>query len=225
MRKLYLSSYMIGDHADRLLSLVGGTGGRMAVITNALDYIPIEDQLAHARTRFDPVAYFSNNGFDPSLVDLRVYFGRQEALASMLARHKVVWALGGNAFLLRRAMKLSGFDAAISDLLDEGLTYSGWSAGACVAGDSLRAIALMDDPHQMAPGYPDMEPVWEGLDLVPFTVIPHHDSDHPEQSAAQRAVSWAEDNQVPYKALRDGEVILSSAGSVELLSQRSTISR
>lgn len=68
--KLYLSSLMLGDHGNRLLEMTG-VGARMAVITNALDYIPLEAQLEYARTNLDIVSYFVEAGFDPSLVDLR----------------------------------------------------------------------------------------------------------------------------------------------------------
>src|ERR1700689_936625 len=71
--KLYLSSYLLGDHADRLIAMAG-RGARMAVITNALDAIDIEGRLKCTRTPFDPVAYFAGSGFDASLVDLRYYF-------------------------------------------------------------------------------------------------------------------------------------------------------
>ncbi len=215
--KLYLSSVMIGDHAERLIELAGGPGSRLAVITNALDYIPPLDQLAYKRNHFDPMVYFAEYGFDPSIIDLRHYFGRPAALRDVLVRHRAVWSLGGNVFLLRRAMRESGFDEVVTDLLDDGIVYSGWSAGACVAGTSLRPIALMDDPEQTAPGYPGAEPVWEGLGLVPFAIVPHYRSDSPEADAAERAVAWAAANGIEAVALRDGEVVICDGGDTELL--------
>ena len=127
--KLYLSSYMLGDHNDKLIAMAG-RGARMAVITNALDYIPLQAQIEHACTRWDPNIHFVENGFDPSPLDLRHYFGRTQELHQVLLRFKVVWALGGNAFLLRRAMHESGFEDLIHGLLAEGAIYGGWSAGA-----------------------------------------------------------------------------------------------
>lgn len=215
--KLYLSSYMLGDHGERLLAMAGGRGARVAVITNALDFIPLEAQLEYTRTQFDPVAYFAEHGLDPSLLDLRFYFGRSAALREVLRRHRVVWALGGNAFLLRRAMRESGFDEIVHDLLSDGLVYAGWSAGACVAGDSLRAIGLMDDPDVTAPGYGPGEPVWDGLGLVPFTIVPHHASDHPETTAAASAVAWAMERGIAHRALRDGDVLVADAGEPTVL--------
>ena len=217
---LYLSSYMIGDHADRLLAIAGGPGARMAIITNALDAFPLADQLAFARSQFDPDEYFSSFGFDPSLVDLRPYAGRQEALRKALLRFKVVWVLGGNTFILRRAMRESGFDLLVPELLANGVVYAGWSAGACVAGDSLRAVEIMDEPTATAPGYLTSETIYDGLNLVPFTILPHYESDHAEAPLAAKAAAWATEQNIPYRVLRDGEVLLVEKGGAPTLLPR-----
>jgi dipeptidase E len=220
--KLYLSSMMLGDHRDRLLAMAGGPGARMAVVTNALDSIPLEAQLEYTRSQMDVIAYFAGQGFDPSPLDLRFYFGRAPALRDVLLRHRIVWATGGNAFLLRRAMLESGFDALVRDLLGEGLIYGGWSAGACVAGTSLRPIGLMDDPDVTAVGYGAGGPVWEGLALVPFTIIPHYASDHPEAPAAARAIEFAKARGIEHIALRDGDVLVTDGGEPVLLPARNS---
>lgn len=217
--KFYLSSYMLGDHADRLLAMVAEPR-RVIIITNALDAIPLEAQLRYARDTFDPVRYFADAGFDPTLMDLRRYFGRQEELRDVLLRQNVIFALGGNSFLLRRAMRASGFDEILPALLEAGVVYAGWSAGACVAGDSLQAVASMDEPGVLAPGYTDAAPVWEGLGLVPFGIIPHCDSEHREAEAAARAVAQAEASGTSFRALRDGDVLVCDNGQVELLARR-----
>ena len=193
----------------------------MAIITNALDAIPLEDQIVFAQNRFDAVEYFSEFGFDPSLVDLRHYFGREAALRKLLSRYGVVWALGGNSFLLRKAMHLSGFDAVIRELLDTNqIVYSGWSAGACVAGTTLKGINLMDAPEQTAQAYPDCDIIWEGLHLVPYVVVPHCDSDHPEALMANKASRWLVENKVDHVTLRDGEVIVRQGDKIEKLNRK-----
>jgi dipeptidase E len=216
--KLYLSSVNLGAHAGRLTAMAGGPGARMAVITNALDYIPIDAQIDYARAHNDAVSYFAEAGFDPSPLDLRLYFGRPAALRRLLLRHRVIWAVGGNAFLLRRAMRESGFDAMIGELLaKDDMVYAGWSAGACVAGADLRPIALMDDPKAIAPGYPPQEPLQEGLSLVPFTIIPHYRSNHGEAEAAESAVAWAEAQGIGHVPLSDGDVVVVDGGEPEVL--------
>jgi dipeptidase E len=122
--QFYLSSYMLGDHADRLLEMVAEPR-RMIIVTNALDAIPLEAQLRYARETFDPVRYFADAGFDPTPIDLRKYFGRKDELRDVLLRQNVIWALGGNSFLLRRAMRASGFDEVLPALLEAGVVYAG----------------------------------------------------------------------------------------------------
>ena len=81
---LYLSSYGMGDHADRLLAMAGGAGARMAIITTALDAFPIESQAAYFRRMPDPLIAYAELGFDPALIDLRRFFGRPDDLATVL---------------------------------------------------------------------------------------------------------------------------------------------
>jgi dipeptidase E len=218
---LYLSSYFMGDHPEALVKMVGANR-RMAIITNALDAIPLENQIAFAQTTFDAVEYFAKFGFDPSLVDLRHYFGRETALRELLVRFGVVWAVGGNSFLLRRAMRFSGFDSVICKMLDKDeLVYAGWSAGACVAGTSLRGIDLMDVPEQTAPAYPSGEIIWEGLSLVPSVIVPHYESDHPEAPLAEKAVRYLQANDLVHTTLSDGEAIVRIGDTIEKLGKLS----
>lgn len=205
--RLYLSSYRMGDRFDELVSAVGA-GARAVVIANAVDFVPMEDRLAYARTGFDPVAQFRASGLDADELDLRAFFGKPADLAAALADVRLVWANGGNAFLLRRAMRQSGLDEILKRRVPSGeLIYGGWSAGAVVAGPSLRGIDLMDEPYVVADGYA-AAPVWEGLALVDFSIVPHFESDHPEAEAAARAHAYMTAEKMPHRALRDGEVII-----------------
>lgn len=189
----------------------------MAIITNALDAISVEAQNAYFRHRPDPLIAYAELGFDPALIDLRRFFGRTEDLATVLRRYRVIFALGGNSFLLRRAMRDSGFAQIIGDLLSEGIVYAGYSAGACVMGDDMRAIALMDDPEERAPGYLSDDPIVTGLGLVPFTIVPHYQSDHAEAELAAKSVAYAQASGVAHVALRDGEVIVRMGDRIETL--------
>ena len=215
--KLFLASYWAGNRLDRLLAMSGGPGARMAIIANAVDAIPDADRWAYYRTVMDPIEHFGAAGFDPAVVDLRMYFGRPEPLRDVLRRHRVILVSGGNCFVLRRAMRLSGLDAMLPELLAEGLVYAGWSAGACVAGSDLRVIEPMDDPQTRGIGHPPGDPIFEGLGLVPYGIVPHYRSDHAEAEKAEESVALAERAGLPYRALRDGETIVVEAGREELL--------
>jgi peptidase E len=89
-----------------------------------------------------------------------------------------------------------------------------------VAGDSLQAIAFMDDPNVTAPGYSPGEPICEGLGLVPYTIIPHFRSAHPEAAAAEKATEWVTARRVQHRTLQDGDVLLANGGETVLLKRR-----
>lgn len=213
--RLYLASHRTGDSFPELLRMAG-PGARVGVISNAVDFIPAADREAYAREVFDPLADFRDRGLDAYDLDLRAYFRRPEALLAELERTRLVWAVGGNAFLLRRAMRQSGFDAIAPGLVwAERLVYGGWSAGACVAAPSLRGLEHMDDPTVLAEGY-DPAPVWEGLGLIDAAIVPHFRSDHAEADAAERAAAFMTAQGIPHRTLRDGDVLIQNGGSLEL---------
>lgn len=156
-------------------------------------------------------------GLDAEELDLRSYFDDNTGLKSKLKEYGLLWAMGGNSFVLRRAMKVSGFDQIIAKLLtDETLVYGGFSAGAVVATESLHGIELVDDPVSVPEVY-DSEVIWDGLGLVNFSFAPHYRSNHPESDAIEEVVKYFEANSMPYKALHDGEVLVMTNEETRLL--------
>jgi len=205
--KLYLSSFRMGDRFDDLVSVLG-PGAKVAVVSNALDHIPADARRAYARTGFDAQRVFVERGLDAFDLDLRSHFGASRTLQDALEGVRLVWAVGGNSFLLRRAMRQSGLDRWLPSRVQEGtLIYGGWSAGAVVAGPDLDGIELVDDPTVTAEGY-ETAVVREGLGLVDFTVVPHYRSDHPEADAVERVAAFRQERRLPFRTLRDGEVIV-----------------
>jgi dipeptidase E len=211
--RLYLSSYRFGDRFDLLLGMAG-EGGRAGVISNAADFIPRADRENYLRNIHNPSAELRAHGLDVTDLDLRDYFGRPDALEEALGRLDLVWVVGGNTFLLRRAMRQSGFDVVGRKRIEENrLVYGGFNAGAIVACPSLRGIDLMDEPHTLAEGY-DPEVIWDGLNLVGFHIVPHYESDHHESEAAGRTAAWMLDQAMPYRTMRDGDVLIRDANGV-----------
>lgn len=214
--RLYLSSYRGAETAPRLLDLAGGPR-RAVVVSNAVDLVPAAERQAYARNVHDPVAELREAGLDAVALDLRDYFGRAAALDRDLAGVGLVWAVGGNAFLLRRALRQSGLDAILARrLAEDSLAYGGWSAGACVAGSTLRGLHLMDEPEALAPGY-DRDIVWEGMGLVDFAIVPHFASAHAEAAAASQAAAYMARSAIAHRTLRDGEAILRRGDKIELV--------
>jgi|HubBroStandDraft_6_1064221.scaffolds.fasta_scaffold436985_1 dipeptidase E len=201
--RLYLSSFDLGERPDELVALTG-SARRAAIILNALDSRP-EGRAAWLRKQTEKLL---DLGFTVVELDLRSYFGTSDKLEGFLSDIDLVWINGGNTFILRRAMKQSGFDVLIkSALARDEIVYAGFSAAAVIAFDSLKGLELTDDPEDIPAGY-DANIIWEGLGLIPFALAVHFKSDHPESESVDREIAFYEANGIPYRTLRDGEALI-----------------
>lgn len=165
--RLYLTSYRMGHDTDRLLAMVG-SDARVAVIQNALDLVSEQERRAYAaRTTFRVHDWFGSRGLRVVDLDLRDYFSDPRSVGHALDAIDLLWATGGNAFLLLRAIRQSGLEVPLRHRLDENsIVYGGWSAGACVAGATLKGVHLMDEPYAVADGYE-----WLKARRIPFRAL------------------------------------------------------
>jgi len=202
--RLYLSSFRLGIRPEELLRLLNGRN-RTAVIFNANDYKTTDERATSLERESGDL---HGIGLDPVEIDLRRYFRASDDLRRDLAGFDLFWVPGGNVFILRRALRQSGADALILDTLEkDAVVYGGYSAGAAVLGRSLRGIELVDDPNDVPEGYePDV--VWGCLGILPYNIVPHYKSDHPESLAIENSVRYLIETHEPFIALRDGEVII-----------------
>lgn len=112
--RLYLSSFLMGDHPEHLRTLVGQDDRGAVAIANALDHVPAEARRSRVERE---LAALAEHGFDAVELDLRDYFGQRQRLRHDLAEASLAWLTGGNVFMLRYALSRSGADAAFGDLL------------------------------------------------------------------------------------------------------------
>jgi dipeptidase E len=203
--RLYLSSYGLGNYSKELFKLVG-VNKKIAIIGNAGDHYGNKKERRESIKR--QTDSLSSIGLIPQEIDLRKYFGKEKELENKLKKFGAVWIKGGNTFVLRKAMSLSGFDKIIKRILkkDE-IVYAGYSAGWCVLSKSLKGLEIVDNPKDNAEGYPK-KIIWSGLGIIDYTACPHYKSDHPESADVDKEVKYYKDNKIPYKTLRDGEVIV-----------------
>ena len=199
--RLYLSSFRMGDHPERLLALLG-SGRRAAVIANAMDNADPQARREGVERELEALGAL---GLEPRELDLREHFGSTPDLR----RYDLVWLRGGNVFLLRYALAASGADTLLVDLLrTDSLVYAGYSAGPCVLGPSLRGLELVDEPEAVEATYGGV-PVWDGLGVLDFAIVPHVDSpDHPESERCNALAEHFRAEGVPHRTLRDGEVLV-----------------
>ena len=212
--KLYLSSHGVGNHPERLLGLV--VGRRILFIENAKDDMPAEERAAHVQEKRHE---FTELGFEFEELDLRTYFNGEHNFSDELSKADIVWLAGGNTFLLRRALAQSGFDdALVQAVMSELVMFGGSSAGAIVATPSLNGVEHGDDPDVVPDGY-HTEPVWSGLGLVPFRLVPHYKSDFSEDMrfGAQAMIAYFKQQNFNFHALKDGEVYLVDGSHQEII--------
>ena len=204
--KYYLSSYKFGDKIDDLKRLIP-KNNKIGHINNAQDCLGYDVERTR-KSQEDQMGYLNSPGFEAEPLDLRSYFYKPEALRDKISDLGALWVSGGNAFVLRMAMKLSGFDIIFQELKTRGdFLYAGYSAGICVLSKSLKAIDRVDDPKNFP--YPEItRPIYKGLGVFDHAFMPHYDSNHFESEVIGKEIQRCIDNKWLFKALRDGEVII-----------------
>lgn len=129
----------------------------------------------------------------------------------------MIWINGGNAFVLRRVMRQSGFDSLAQALVEsDEVVYAGFSAAVCCAAPTLRGREFVDDPSDAPAGYTS-ETVWDGLGLIDYNVAVHDGSQDAQGEAIERVSAYWKSRNTPYRTLRDGEVLVIDRGSVEVV--------
>jgi dipeptidase E len=133
----------------------------------------------------------------------------------------MVWVRGGNTFVLRYAMATSGADLLVTDLIRRNaIVYAGYSAGVCVLAPSLRGLEAdgLDDPNLVPSAYGPAEPIWDGLGLLDYLILPHFESPgHPETEAVGRAVERFRADGIAHRTLRDGQAIVIDGPRMEVV--------
>ena len=212
--KLYLSSYRVGDHADKLKELISKDGARVAVCVNALDSADpeVRNNIVLARELAD----MEELGYIAEELDLRNYFNNND-LDDDLRPYDAIWFSGGNTFILAKAFKQSGFDKLFQTRIKSGdLVYAGYSAAFCVLSDDLHGVELVDDKDATAEGYESGE-IWKGLGVIDFHPIVHFRSNHHESDDVEKEVNYVIENNIPHKTFKDGDVYVVNGSSQQTL--------
>lgn len=205
MMKLYMSSYRLGNKIDYLKDWIKNNDNKIAVIPNALDHhLDINVRMQKIDEKIPDLEEL---GFDFKIFDLRDYFNNPKKLLEDLKEYNAVYVLGGNTFVLRRAMNLSGFDVFIdSKKKEKNFLYSGYSAGICVLADYMHGVEIEDDK--------DFDPynsgftMFEGLGVIDYVPVPHYKTVYGDADLVDKTVEYMKENNFKYKTIKDGEVII-----------------
>jgi dipeptidase E len=204
--KFYLSSHKIGGKAKALKRMFSANP-RVGYVPNALDYtkVDLERRAKHIKSDIENLEEL---GLAVELLDLKDYFGKRKGLENKLSELGGIWVTGGNVFILRQAMRLSGLDVLLKRLADKkDFVYAGYSAGGGVLSPDLHVYEMVDDATDM-PYRGQKKVIWKGLGLIDYAFMPHYKSDHPETENIGKEVDYCKKHKLPYRALSDGEVII-----------------
>ena len=205
--KFYLSSYKFGNELEKFREFAK-SNNKLGYIPNALDFSGADLQRKEQGIQKE-MSELKDFGFQVELIDLKTYFGQKDKLERKLKKINGLFVRGGNSFILRQAMKLSGLDILLNKIKDnkEDFLYSGYSAGACVLAPNLKALKTIDDSTDMP--YEGIEKVvFDGLKILDYIILPHYKSNHPESSKIDKGIEYCKKNNILFKPLRDGEVIV-----------------
>ena len=204
--KLYLSSFRLGYHPERLVALLPPQG-RVAVIGNSIDN---EDPAVRREKVAEEIAWLTDLGLRADELDLRA----TSDLRAELGEYDGVWVRGGNVFVLRIAMASSGADQILPELIRSGeLVYAGYSAGPCVLAPSLRGLELCDDTSAV-----DGDIIWDGLGVLDHAIVPHLDSPgHPETELLAGVAELYDRTGVAYLPMTDGQALVIDGAHRELV--------
>ncbi|MFF7970892.1 Type 1 glutamine amidotransferase-like domain-containing protein [Streptomyces sp. NPDC007905] len=92
-----------------------------------------------------------------------------EDLRQALEPADVIFVGGGNTFYLLQEARRSGFDQMLRDLVGNGRSYIGSSAGSVLLGTTIEPIKMMDDPKEA----PELAS-YDGLGFVDFVPLVHY---------------------------------------------------
>ena len=190
---LYGSGYL--DHAENeIRSFLGSAKGVLFVPFALYDR---DAYAGMAQERFQKMGY--------DLDSLHKAADARQAVNDAEA----VFIGGGNTFRLLKALYDSDVLQTIRRRVAEGMPYIGSSAGANVAGPTIKTTK--DMPIVQPPSF-------DALGLVPFQISPHFldpdpNSTHMGETQEERILQFLEENDTPVAGLREGAMVKAENGS------------
>lgn len=202
--KLYLSSFKLGNKTEELKKWLTENDNKICLIPNALDVSLESKKLLRVQ---EGIKELEELGFEVTAISLKDYFSNKEKLKEDLKGFNSFYVLGGNTFVLRQAMYLSGFDEYLKEISKKpGYLYAGYSAGICILAKDLHGIDIVDNPNENPYNYGSI--IWEGIGILDYAPMPHYKSEHPESVLVDKEIEYCIKNNIKYKTLKDGDVII-----------------
>jgi dipeptidase E len=210
MRLLLLSNsrnYGAGylEHAQRAIQeFLGRTVQEALFVPFAAVRVPWDEFAATVRQRFGAFGY-----------GLTSVHAAEDAVAAVMRAQAIVVG-GGNTWHLLDALHRTNLLDAIRERVRAGAPYIGWSAGANIAGLTIKTT---NDMPIVIPSRVD------ALALLPFQINPHYTDDvipnHAGETRAERLLEFVAANPgVSVLGLREGSILRVEGSSLMLLGEK-----
>jgi dipeptidase E len=198
---LYLSSQKFGTDTTFLKEWIIEHDNKLLLIFNALD---AKGQEKIDNNVNDDISLLEQIGFEVKVLDLKEYFDNQEELKQICQKYNSFCVMGGNVFVLRQAMKYSGFDTILEEKKnDMNCLYIGYSSGCCVLSKDISIYKDVDEPISF---YKQDEIIYDCIGFIDYVFVPHYKSNYHKVHLIDELVDLCQKNRIEYKALTDGEV-------------------
>jgi len=199
---------------ERLLLTSAGMNVREEIL-KILPKSPKETKIAHITTASkaeEDTGYVQKDtdlmrqvGFQVEQVDLDNL--KEGDLRNILQDKDVIYVQGGNTFYLLSAIRKSGFEKVVRDLIGKGVIYIGVSAGSYIACPTIE-MATWKHQDRDTIGLKDLS----AMNLVPFLLSVHYKPEY--KDILKEAI---ETTKYPVKILTDDQAILVRDGKCQLV--------
>lgn len=200
---LYMSSQKFGNDTTILKKWIHENDNKIVIIPNALDAKGEEKIRKNLK---EDIELLEKIGFNVTVIDLKNYFGHYNKLKEELSTYNACCVMGGNVFVLNKAMNFSGFDIFLKEKKnDDDYLYIGYSAGSCVLSKNLEQLDILDEPIKF---YDEQSVNYKGLGFIDYIFIPHYKSNYHKIEFINNLVEKCKKESIKYKAIQDGEVLI-----------------
>lgn len=201
MKTLILTSsgsFITANNVDNFL-LKKITDCKIAYIITASKKVNDTGYIERHRQKMDELNF--------SYTEIDIAGKNENELKKALDGHDIVMVEGGNTFYLLKAVRESGFENVIKELIENGVVYVGSSAGSYITCPSI-VMATWSNRGFDRCGITE----YSAMNLVPFLIKAHYTPDMLETLKEK-----ADDLQYPMRVLNDDQAILVQDGEVQLL--------
>jgi len=141
------------------------------------------------------------------VTDIDIEGKKSDELKEILVNFDIIYVQGGNTFYLLKAVKESGFDLIVKDLINQGIIYIGVSAGSVICGPTIETTNWKNVDKNIV----NLKKL-NALSLVPFNLFVHY-----EPKLSETVKNESSKSDFPTRVLTDDQAILFKDGEIKLV--------